>query len=83
MAGFLPKNKIVDSNSAENRTINDVIGNKEDHSFSNVIGSTSSPSVIGHLTSAYYHIHSSGRLYPELADAVEITNDDGGSPAGA
>ena len=71
----------VDKNSTANTEIKDIIGNKQDHSFSNY---QNHPSVVGHLKAGYYHIHDSAKLYPKLADAVPIDNDDGaGSPAGA
>lgn len=79
MVGFTPK-QLTTKNSTRNFTIRDAIGNKEDHSFSNY---QINPSVLGHLKAGYYHIHAPSQLYPRLADAVPITNDDGGNPAGA
>jgi len=59
-------------NSADNALVRDVIGNKEDTSFSN--GShTGNPSVVGHLKAGYYHIHSNAKVAPSLADSIVLT----------
>ncbi len=68
-------------NSADNDYIQDVIGNKTDASFSNY---QLHPSVIGHLKAGYFHVHAQAKLYPKLADAVTVTNEDVlTDPAGA
>lgn len=74
--------KSGDVNSTDNDTISDVVGNREDKSFSNVLGSGSAPSVIGHLRAGYFHIHSKAQVYPRLADAVSINNEATGVAAG-
>ena len=61
---------VADKNGTANATINDVIGNKEDYSFSD---GQDNPTVVGHLKAGYYHVHSKARVYPVLADAVTIT----------
>jgi len=58
--------------SGDNVLLRDVVGNKEDTSFSG--GShNGSPSVVGHLKAGYYHIHSSAKVYPSLADSIVLT----------
>jgi len=53
--------RVATQNSSNNTYIRDVIGNKTDKSFSNG-GST--PSIIGHLTAAYHHIHNGAKVWP-------------------
>lgn len=69
--------KIVDElhdvptqDSTAEATMSDVIGNRNDRSFSN---RADDPSVIGHLTAGYYHVHSPAKCYPVLADPVTVT----------
>ena len=57
-------------NSTENNSLNDVVGNKNDKSFSD---GQENPSLIGHATATYNHIHSPAQVYPTLADAVTVT----------
>lgn len=52
-------------NSANNDTINDVIGNKTDKSFSD---GSQTPSLVGHLVAGYNHIHNPSRVYPRTDD---------------
>lgn len=59
MIGFGNKNKTTTDDSSDNNTINDVIGSKNDKSFSNANPSSSDPSVIDHLKAGYYHVHDS------------------------
>ena len=59
-------------NSGANVTIRDVIGNREDTSFSGGNGG-GHPSVVGHLTAGYYHVHSPAKVYPTLADSITLT----------
>lgn len=69
----------ADENSTANVEIKDVVGNKEDHSFSNY---QNHPSVVGHLKAGYYHVHAPAKLYPKFLDAVSVNNNVDGSPAG-
>jgi hypothetical protein len=60
-------------NSGDNDLLRDVVGNKEDTSFSG--GShTGNPSVVGHLKAGYYHIHSSAKVAPSLANSIVLTS---------
>jgi hypothetical protein len=60
-------------NSGDNDLLRDVVGNKEDTSFSG--GSHSgNPSVVGHLKAGYYHIHSSAKVTPSLANSIVLTS---------
>jgi len=59
-------------NSGDNDLLRDVVGNKEDTSFSG--GShASNPSIVGHLKAGYYHVHSSAKVAPSLADSIVLT----------
>lgn len=82
MVGFDIK-KVVEVDSTDNDSYRDVIGNKEDKSFSDIANHGSSPSIIGHLTAGYYHVHDAAKLYPKLADAVPINNEAASIAAGA
>ena len=53
--------RVISQNATSNKYIRDVIGNKTDTSFSN---GTTSPSIIGHLTAGYHHVHDSAKVYP-------------------
>lgn len=81
MAGFVNNNNVPNQNSTDNLSISDVIGNKDDSSFSD---SSLTPSVIGHLVAQYYHVHDSAKVYPVGAGPVTLTdkNDGGGTPWG-
>lgn len=57
----IPPGAVPAANSAENLYLRDVVGNKTDKSFSNGSGA---PSVIGHLTAGYYHIHDAAKVWP-------------------
>ena len=59
---------LPDVNSTDNDVTNDVIGNKNDQSFS---GYQFHPSVIGHLKAIYYHAHGQSFCLPDNAP-VEI-----------
>jgi len=65
-------NYVTESNSSDNSTINDVIGNKGDRAFSNWQSDPPHPSIIGHLTAGYYHIHNASRVYPRTNDNTPL-----------
>lgn len=65
-----PNTYAIAQNSTGNTYLSDIIGNRTDTSFSN---GTQTPSIIGHLTAAYNHIHSSSIIYPRDDDSVSIT----------
>ena len=58
------------------------LGEKTNTSFDNTIP-PSHPSIFGHLKANYYHVHAPAYLYPAFLDAISLSNDDSGSPAGA
>lgn len=68
------------ADSAANTSINDVVGNKSDKSFSN---GSSTPSLAGHLKANYYYVHSPAKVYPTLADSITLTADASGWTLGA
>jgi len=51
-------------NSAWNVLMSDVVGNKEDSSFS---GFSADPSIVGHLKAAYFHAHGNSFTIPDNA----------------
>jgi hypothetical protein len=57
-----------EDNSQDNNTIADVIGSRNDRSFSNAHPSSNDPSLVGHLVAGYYHVHDSARVYPRTDD---------------
>jgi hypothetical protein len=59
---------IPTANSTANAKMLDVVGNKSDRSFSNWQSDPPHPSIIGHLTAQYYHIHDASRVYPRTDD---------------
>ena len=60
-------------NSAANNYFNDVIGNKQDNSFSDGISLNNyHPSIIGHLKSVYYHAHGRSFTIPDN-DPIMLT----------
>lgn len=70
------------ANADDNEVLRDVIGNKDDKSFSDWTSNPPNPSVIGHLTAGYYHIHDASRVYPRTDDDTPlagVTVTDGGS----
>ena len=67
MGGIIRKLGVVSENSSKNKSIKDVIGNKNDTSFSD---GSNTPSLIGHLVAAYNHIHDKARVYPRTSDNV-------------
>lgn len=66
----VPPGTVPDANSTENSYLRDAVGNKSDNSFSNVIGTGSEPSVLGHLRANYYHIHDRAKVYPSGYGAI-------------
>lgn len=65
-----PKGRSVPTeNGTANKTINDVLGNKND---SNLMGPglSSLYDLAGFM--AYYHVHDSAKVYPDLADPVNV-----------
>jgi len=54
-------NNISAKNTTDNLKINDVIGNRTDNAF-NMDSQT--PTLVGHLKAAYYHIHNASLIYP-------------------
>ena len=78
--GFISNTNTPNENGVGNDTLADVIGNRQDKSFSNrsFIVSGIGASVIGHLKAGYFHIHSSAKVYPSLADAIVLTTDASG-----
>lgn len=71
MVWIKPITRISDENSWENKTINDVIWNRLDKSFSNE--NRDNPSLVWYNRAWYYHIHSPAQLYPVLADPITVT----------
>lgn len=70
------------ANTDDNDSIRDVVGNKDDKSFSDFTTDPPNPSVIGHLMANYYHAHDASRVYPRTDDDTPlagITVTDGGS----
>jgi len=61
---------VPSENGIDNNYIQDVIGNKGDNSFSNA---SHTPSIIGHLTAGYHHVHDSAKVHPPLADPITLT----------
>ena len=60
---------VQEANSTANTEIRDVIGNRNDRSFSNwENGNPPRPSIIGHLVANYYHVHDASRVYPRTDD---------------
>ena len=59
---------IPTANSTANEKMLDVVGNKMDRAFSNWESDPPHPSIIGHLTANYYHIHDASRVYPRTDD---------------
>jgi hypothetical protein len=49
--------------------LQEMVGNREDKSFSN---GTQHPSVLGALKAGYYHVHDRAKVYPTLANAVQV-----------
>lgn len=72
MVGFIDGFVTPDANTNDNYSIRDVIGNKYDRSFSNWQAEVPKPSVIGHLTAGYYHIHDQSRIYPRVDDDTPL-----------
>jgi hypothetical protein len=71
MAGFKDNLAVPERNSADDYSIRDVVGNKSDTSFSG--GSfNGNPSLVGHSKAGYYHIHSPAKVYPSLADSINV-----------
>ena len=64
--------KIPEANSDNNNSANDVLGNKSDRAFSNWNSDPPHPSIIGHLTANYYHIHDASRVYPRTDDNTPL-----------
>ena len=62
----------TEDNSSSNATIADVIGSKNDRSFSNEDPNDSDPSVVGHLKAGYYHVHDAARVYPRTDDDTPL-----------
>jgi len=56
-------------NGSGNDTVADVIGNKNDLSFSDWMAH---PSVIGHLKAGYNHVHNPARVYPRTDDNTPL-----------
>jgi len=80
--GLMGFHIVPTANSAANINLRDVIGNKTDKSFSNA---ASTPSIIGHLIAAYYHVHDSAKVWPtgvganatKGADPITIASNNG------
>jgi hypothetical protein len=70
MVGFISKS-VPNADSTDNYSFIDVIGNKEDKSFSNA--NNWNPSIAGALKANYYHVHDSAKVYPTLDDPVTVT----------
>lgn len=66
-------NQTTTANSTANETVNDVIGSKADRAFSNWPSDPPHPSVIGHLTASYYHVHDASRIYPRTDDNTPLS----------
>ena len=74
---------IPTANSTDNAEMKDVIGNKQDRSFSNWQTDPPKPSIVGHLTAQYYHIHDASRVYPRTDDDTPLAFVTITSPASA
>jgi hypothetical protein len=61
-------------NNADNVTIADVIGNKED-----TYNDDGEWTIMNYQNMGYQHIHSQARVYPTLADSVTVTAGSGGA----
>lgn len=63
------------ANGIDNQFMSDVLGNRDDKSFSNrsFVVSGVGASAMGHLKAGYYHVHSPAKVYPPLADAITLT----------
>lgn len=62
---------LVVKNSSDNKTINDVIGNKEDYIIVPYIENTNS--ILAYLQTGYYHVHGASFIYPDKANPVTLT----------
>lgn len=72
---FDPKEiPVPNTDGTDNDYTQDVIGNKEDKSFSNGIAH---PSLVGHLKAGYYHVHDSAKVWPT---GVGADSDKGADP---
>jgi hypothetical protein len=69
LTGLMVGLDVPSINSDKDDSIADVIGNKEDNSFSRYNPATSNfhPSIIGHLRAAYYHAHGESFSLPANA----------------
>jgi hypothetical protein len=60
---------VTEVNSHDNRTIADVIGNKNDTS----VRILQKPSLMNFAKGGYYHVHAPAKVYPNLGDAISLT----------
>ena len=74
---------IPTADSHANEKMLDVVGNKTDKSFSNWQSDPPLPSIIGHLTANYYHVHDASRVYPRTDDDTPLAFVTITSPASA
>jgi len=63
---------VADANSADNKTIRDAIGNKED--WVSVPYNQGINSLMAHMNTAYYHVHGKPFCYPTTAVSVTVTS---------
>jgi hypothetical protein len=69
----------ADPDTVDNDLMRDVIGNKEDTSFSDF---AHHPSIIGHLKASYYHVHGNSFTIPDNAP-ITVTPGNGAYVYGA
>jgi hypothetical protein len=74
MKFHVTKNDILvpTQNSDADETMRDVIGSKQDTSFSGG-AHENGPSLVGHAKAGYYHVHSSAKVYPSLSNSITVT----------
>jgi len=72
-------NVVSDADAPWNVFIKDVIGNKEDSSFSDF---AAHPSIVGHLKASYYHVHGNSFTIPDNAP-ITVTPGNGAYVYGA
>lgn len=63
---------VADKDGAGNSGIKDVIGNRDDRSFSNMLTTPPNPTLIGHAKANYYHVHDASRTYPRVDDDTPL-----------
>lgn len=62
---------VAPADSIENNTVADVIGNKDDNTLSTP-GNDSLYGIAGFM--AYYHVHSPAKVYPDLAEPINVVS---------